>query len=239
MSFWCALLCYKRENTAYCLALLCSASGAQGPFGTVENIQMIETYLSTDELSKKQPANGTVISVKGMCSSTPRNRGGAGGVLLRNDPSKGGTFLELQVDIRACPESSILTKHIISTILNVKLGEELFVRGRVEHLEKELESMKKGFKILPFKIIVDSDQHAAFRKDSKVQCSYLRQLSMPWPIECGIFPAEGSTQEPLFENDTLQNTPGILYCPPDASLDKIKECAVALKTARLEIFLWV
>ena len=60
---------------------------------------MIETYLSTDELSKKQPANGTVISVKGMCSSTPRNRGGAGGVLLRNDPSKGGTFLELQVDI--------------------------------------------------------------------------------------------------------------------------------------------
>ena len=240
MSFWCALLCYKRENTAYCLALLCSTSGAQGPFGTVENIQMIETYLSTDELSKKQPANGTVISVKGMCSSRPRNRGGAGGVLLRNDPSKGGTFLELQVDIRACPESSILTKHIISTILNVKLGEELFVRGRVEHLEKELESMKKGFKILPFKIIVDSDQHAAFRKDVKVQCSYLRQLSMPWPIECGIFPAEGSTQEPLFENDTLQNTPGILYCPPDASLDKIKECAVALKNCQTgDIFVGV
>ena len=232
MSFWCGLLCYKRKDTTYCLALLCSASGAQGLFGTIENIQMIETYLSTDELSKKRPANGDVISVKGLCSSTPRSRGGAGTVLLRNDPAKGGTFLELKVDIRACPESNILTKRIISTILNVKLGEELFVRGRVEPLEKELESTKKGFKILPFKIIIDSDQHAAFRKDVKVHCSYLRQLSEPWPIECGIFPAEGSMQEPLFENDTLRSTPGILYCPPDASLDKIKECAVALKNSR-------
>ena len=242
MSFWCGLLCYKREDTAYCPALLCSASGVQGPFGTVDNIQMIEieTYVSTDELSKKKPANGALISVKGLCSSTPRNHGPAGSVLLRNDPAKGGKLLELRIDLRACPESNILTKHLISTILNVKLGEELFVRGRVEHLGKKLESMKKGFKILPFKIIVDSDQHAAFREEVKMPCSYLPQLSMPWPIECGIFPAEGSTQEALFENDTLQSTPGTLYCPPDASLEKIKECAVALKNCQTgDIFVGV
>ena len=201
---------------------------------------MIETYLSTDELSNQRPANGAVISVKGLCSSTPRNRDRAGSVLLRNDPAIGGTFLELKVDIRASPECNNLTKHIISTILYVKVGEELFVRGRVEHLEKEHKSMKKGFKILPFKIIVDSDQHAAFRKEVKAQCSYFRQLSTPWPVEYGIFPAEGSTQEPLFEKDILQSTPGILYCPPGTSLDKIKECAVALKNSQTgDIFVGV
>ena len=238
MSFWCGLLCYKRKDTTYCLALLCSASGAQSRFGIVdfENIQMIETYLSTDELSKKRPANGDVISVKGLCSSTPQNRGGAGTVFLRDDSAKDGTFLELKVDIRACPESNILTKQVISTILNVKLGEELFVRGRVERIE--LKSKKKGFEILPFKIVVDSDQHAAFRnlKDVEAHRSYLRQLPKPRPIECGIFPAERFVQEPLFENDTLESTPGILFCPPDAllekSLNKIKECAVALKNSQ-------
>ena len=110
----------------------------QGSFGSVENIQSIETYFSTDELSKQRSDHGSVISVKGLCSSTPRNRGSAGTVLLRNDPPKGGTFFQLKVDIIARPQSSILTKHFISTILDVKLGEELFLRGRVEHLEKEL-----------------------------------------------------------------------------------------------------
>lgn len=139
--------------------------------------------------------------------------------------------MELKVDIRACPDSTVLTKHIISTILNMKLGEPLFVRGKIERLDKGLTSMKKGFEILPFKIVVDSDQHAAFRKDVKVQRSYLRQLSRPWPTECGIFPAEGSTQEPLFQNEILESTRGILYCPPDAPLEKIKESAVALKNS--------
>ena len=212
----------------------------QGPFGTVENIDKIEFYRNADELSRQPPADGTLISARGLCSSTPRNRGGAGSVLLRNSPVEGGTFLELKVDIRACPESTVLTKHIISTILNLKLGEELFVRGRIERLDKGLKSMKKGFEILPFKVIVDSDQHAAFRQECKLQRSYLRQLSAPLPTHCGIFKAEGSTQEPIFQNDTLEITRGTLYCPPDASLDKIKENAVALKNSQTgDIFVGV
>lgn len=160
--------------------------------------------------------------------------------MLRNDPEKDGTFLELKVDIRACPDSKILTKHKISTVLNVKLSDQLFVRGKVERLDKGLKSMKKGFEILPFKLVVDSDEHAAFRKDVKVQRSYQRQLSMPWPTECGIFPAEGSTQEPVFHNDILESTRGILYCPPDTPSDKIKEIAVALKnTMTGDIFVGV
>ena len=239
MSFWYGLLCYKRKDTAYCLALLCSASGAQGPFGTVENIQMIESYLTTDKLSKQRPANGTVISVKGLCSSTPQNHGDASTVSLRNHSAEDGAFLQL-VDIRACPESSILTKHTISTILEVKLDEELFVRGRVEHLENELKSIKKDSEILPFKIIVDSDQHAAFRKDVKEQNSDLRRSSKPWPIKCGIFPAEGPRQEPVFENDTLQSTPGTLFCPPDASPCMVEKYAVALKNSQTgDIFMGV
>lgn len=207
----------------------CSVSGKQGPFGAVENIDEIGNHLTIDELSKRTPTDGELISVTGLCSSRPQNHGGAGSVLLRNDPEKGGTFLELKVDIRACPDSKVLTKHIISTVLNVKLSDQLFVRGKIERLDKGLKSMKKGFEILPFKLVVDSDEHPAFRKDVKVQRSYQRQLSMPWPTECGIFPAEGSTQEPLFHNDILESARGTLYCPPDTPLDKIKEIAVALK----------
>ena len=208
-----------------------SPSGEQGPFGTVEDLDKTVSYVTIDELSKRSPADEEVVTVKGICSSTPKTFGGAGTVLLRNDPAKGGTFLELKVDLRACPDSAILTKHVISTILDVKLGEQLFVRGKIQRLDKGLKSMKKGFQILSFKVVVDSDQHAAFREDVRVQRSYLRQLSIPWPIECGLFPAEGSTQEPLFQNDSLENTYGILFCPPDASTEKIKESAVALKNS--------
>ena len=211
----------------------------QGLFGTVKNIQMFEVDLSFNELSMQQPAYGTVISVKGLCSSKPKNRGSVGRVLLKDLP-KGGTSLELNINLIVRPESNILTKDTISTILKVKLGEKLFVRGRVERLNKEPRSVKKGVQILPFKIVVDSEQHAAFREEAKEQCSSSSELSKSWPNECGIFPAEGSKQEALFENDILKSTPGILYCPPDASLDKIKECAVALKNCQTgDIFVGV
>ena len=228
MSFWCGLSCYKRKDTAYCLALLCSASGGQGPFGT-------ETYLGIDELSMQPPANGAVISVKGLCSLKPNNRGGAGSVWLKNDPPEGET-LNLKVDIRACSGSNILTKHTISPVLKMKVDEKLFVRGRVEFDKtKKPESMQEGFKTLPFIIIVDSDQHAAFREEVEAKCS-----STPRPIECGIFLAERSAQEPLFENDILHSTPGILCCPPNSSEDKIKECVVALKNCQTgDIFVGV
>ena len=172
-----------------------------------------------------------MIAVKGLCSSRPRNSGGAGTVWLRNDPVDGGTFLELKVDIRVCPNSKILTKHIITTILDVKLGEPLFVRGKIERLDKRLASMKEGFEKLPFKIVVDSDEHAAVRNEVKTTPSYLRQLSVPWPTACGIFPAEGSTQEPIFQGDILRSTRRNLYCLPSAPLEKIKESIVALKNS--------
>ena len=177
------------------------------------------------------PNDGEVISVKGICSSRPQNSGGAGTCLLRSDPVKGSAFIELKVDIRACPDSTTLTKHVISSILNVKLGEELFVKGEIQRVEKGLKTMKKGFQILPFKIVVYSNHHAAFRKDVKAKPSYLRQLSIPWPVEYGIFPAEGSTQEAIFEGDTLESTYGILFCPPDVPAENIKEYVVALKNS--------
>lgn len=224
-------------------ACCCSDSrhtGEQGPFGPVENLDKNESYITVDDLFKRCPSDDELVAVKGICSSRPHNFGGAGSVLLRNDPLEGETFLELKVDIRACPVSSLLTKHVISTILDVKIGEQFFVRGKIQRLDKGLKSMKKGFEILPFKIVVDSDQHAAFRRDVKVERSYQRQLSIPWPTECGLFPAEGSTQEPLYQNDSLEKTYGILFCPPDASTEKIKESAIALKNSQTgDIFVGV
>lgn len=189
--YWCG-----RDCILVCFFF--SDQASEGPFGTVENLGKHDDFLTVDELSLRLPNDGEVISVKGICSSRPQNSGGAGTCLLRNDPVKGSAFIELKVDIRVCPDSTTLTKHVISSILNVKLGEELFVKGEIQRVEKGLKSMKKGFQILPFKIVVYSNHHAAFRKDVKVKPSYLRQLSIPWPVEYGIFPAEGSTQEAIF-----------------------------------------
>lgn len=212
----------------------------QGPFGPVGNLDKTESYFTVDDISKRCPSDEELVAVRGICSSTPRNSGGAGNVRLRNDPAEGGTFLELKVDIRACPDSAVLTKHGISKILDVKIGEPFFVRGKVQRLDEGFKSMKKGFKILPFKIVVDSDHHAAFRNVIEVPRSNLRQLSIPWPTACGLFPAEGSTQEPLYQNDCLENTYGILFCPPDASPEKIKESAIALKNSQTgDIFVGV
>ena len=203
----------------------------KGPFGAVENLDEHKKYFTIDEISNRSSKDGEVVSVKGICSSGTRNVGSAGTLLIRNDPVEGNTFLELKVDIRVCPGSSSLSKHVLASILNVKLGEQLFVRGRVQSPHEGCKSMKKGFQILPFKIVVDSDHHAAFREDVKVKNAYLRQVSIPWPTECGVFPAEGSTQEPIFLNDSLESMYGILFCHPNEQAEKIRESAVALKNS--------
>ena len=203
----------------------------KGPFGAVENLDEHKKYFTTDEISNRSPKDGEVVSVKGICSSRTRNVGSAGTLLIRNDPEEGNPFLVLNVDIRVCPGSSSLSRHVLASILDVKLGEQLFVRGRVESPPEGRKSLKKGFQILPFKIVVDSDHHAAFREDVKVKNSYLRQVSIPLPTECGIFPAEGSTQEPIFLNDSLEDKYGFLFCYPNERPEKIKESAVALKNS--------
>ena len=203
----------------------------KGPFGAVENLDEHKKYFTIDEISNRSPKDGEVVSVKGICSSGTRNVGSAGTLLIRNDPEEGDTFLRLKVDIRVCPGSSSLSKHVLASILDVKLGEQLFVRGRVQSPHECRKSMKKGFQILPFKIVVDSDHHAAFREDVKVKNSNLWQVSDPWPTDCGIFPAEGSTQEPIFLNDSLESTYGILFCHPNERPEKIRESAVALKNS--------
>ena len=203
----------------------------KGPFGAVENLDEHKKYFTIDEISNRSPKDGEVVSVKGICSSGTHNVGSAGTLLIRNDPEEGNPFLELKVDIRVCPGSSSLSKHVLASILDVKLGEQFFVRGRVQSPHEGRKSLKKGFQILPFKIVVDSDHHAAFREDVKVKNSYLRQVSIPLPTECGIFPAEGSTQEPIFLKDSLEGTYGILFCYPNEQPEKIKESAVALKNS--------
>lgn len=78
-------------------------------------------------------------------------------MLFRNSFVEGGIFFEFKVDIRVCFEFIVLIKYIILIIFNLKFGEELFVRGRIECFDKGFKLMKKGFEILFFKIIVDLD----------------------------------------------------------------------------------
>lgn len=212
----------------------------QGPFGSVEKLNSTGDYITIDELSRQRPPDNRLVAVTGLCSCRPHNAGGAGRFRLRNDPNEGQEFLELKIDIRACPGSNVLTKNVIKAVLQMKVGEQLFVRGKIKHLDEVPKSMKKGFRILPFAVIVDDDYHAAFREDRKVEKSYERQISIPWTAELGLYPAEASTQEPLYLNDSLETTYGILFFPSDSSHEKIKESVVALKnSATGDIFVGV
>lgn len=208
----------------------------QGPFGTVEYLEKTENYVAIDGLAKRNPTDKELVTIKGICSSRPSNRGGAGSVLLRNDPDEGKESLQLKVDIRSQPGSVYLTKNAIKPILRMKVGEQLFVRGRIEHEKKP----PLDFRILPFVVIVDCESHAVFREEIKEERSCKREISIPWSDELGLYPAEGSTEEPLYLNNPLETSYGILSLLPDAGDEKIKESVVALKnSATGDIFVGV
>ena len=88
---------------------------------------------------------------------------------------------------------------------------------------------------------MDSDHHAAFREDVKVKNAYLRQVSIPWPTEMWrFFPAEGSTQEPIFLNDFFgEHVWNFVFVTRMKQPEKIRESAVALKNSLSgDIFCW-
>ncbi|PFX32713.1 uncharacterized protein LOC111347295 isoform X2 [Stylophora pistillata] len=206
-------------------------SELQGLFGTVESLDKIRDHLYIDELLRKTPPDGEVITLKGLCFSTPRNRGAAGTVYLRNESKVDDAFVELDVEIKVSPESKVLNRHKISTILDVKLSDPLVVRGRIQRPDKEIVSMTEGVQRLPFKVVVDSDEHAAVRNEATVSPAYSRPKSETFLTAHGIFSAEGTNQETIFLNDTLRKIRGNLYCLPEQPLEKMKESMVALKNS--------
>lgn len=204
-----------------------------GPFGEKPTFDDLGETLSIDQISSQPPNIGDVITVMGLCSSRPNNTGGAGSVLLRNDPpTNSPQFLQLKVDIRANPTSNVRTKYIVGNVLNLQFGDELAIRGRVEALDEGFESKREGFVILPFKVVVDSDYHAAVRKKVEtVKPQLFRQFSTPWPIAYGLFPAELDSQ-PLYQGDKLLEDRDVVWLPPEASIQEIKEFAVAARNCR-------
>ena len=154
-------------------------------------------------------------------------------MLLRNDPPAGSPqFLQLKVDIRANPNSNVRTKYIVGNVLNLQFGDELVIRGRVEALDDGFKSKRQGFKILPFKVVVDSDYHAAVKKKvEKLKPQLFRQFSTPWPITYGLFPAELDSQ-PLWLGNKLLKDKDVIWLPPETSQQKLKEFAVAARNCR-------
>lgn len=171
-----------------------------------------------------------MITVTGLCSSRPNNRGSAGSVLLRNDPPTGSPqeILQLKVDIRANRTSNVLTKYIVGNVLDLQFGDDLVIRGRVEALDQGFKSKRKGYTILPFKVVVDSDYHAAVRK--KVE-KIKPQLCTPWPKANLPFPAELDSY-PLWQGDKLLKEKDVVWLPPETSQQKIKEFVVAARNCR-------
>lgn len=205
-----------------------------GLFGVIDNLSDVDSDAqSVKDIAQVNPCIGNVVSIKGLCSSRPQNRGSAGSLLLRNDPSPHEDFLDLKVDIRADSSSRLLTKHKVTTFLNLKLGEPVLVRGRVESLDDGFSSKKRGFVMLPFKLVVDSDSHAAVRQERKENHShsFSRQMSTPCSEAYGLFPAELSTNQPLYKGDVLKQEHGVLWCEANYSIDLevLKKQVVALK----------
>lgn len=151
-------------------------------------------------------------------------------MLLRSDPPTGSPqeFLQLKVDIRANPASNVLTKYIVGNVLHLQLGDDLVIRGRVETLDQGFKSKREGYTILPFKVVVDSDYHAAVKK--KVE-KIKPQLFTSWSKANLPFPAEIDSH-PLWQGDKLLKDKDVIWLPPETSQQKIKEFVVAARNCR-------
>ena len=123
----------------------------------------------------------SVITVTGVCSSTPHVEGNVATLYIRDDPQGAASFYnKIKIVIT---QSEINKTKFDSLLKNVSTDWHLGVKGRVEKLEKEDEDDEnnQGCKMLEFKLVIDSDEHALFSLEAKPP-TLTRQLSQScWP----------------------------------------------------------
>ncbi len=174
------------------------------------------------------PQIGSVITVTGVCSSTPHIQGNVATLFIRDDPQGAASFYnKIKIVITGCEgnknEIDRLSKEINT---NMHVG----VKGRVEKLVKEDDVVNNdGYKMLKFKLIINSDDHALFSLETKPP-ELTRQLSQSlWPLQAL---SENASELNLKVGDfIIDNDLERVYCAADTADEQILEYVVAFKNS--------
>ena len=184
----------------------------------------VEDFENNNVSSKLQ--FGSVVTVTGVCSSTPHMQGNVMTMLIREDPQEAASYYnELKILIIGCErikqKIDILSKEI-------KMDMLVGVKGRVEQMEEE-DRNDRGH-MLKFKLVIDSaEYHGLFSIESKPP-KLRRQLSQCWwPVGADI--RNGDELNINVGDFIIDNDLARIYCDADISDEQIIQYVVAFKNS--------
>ena len=201
-------------------------------FGKVEALDRIEeSFLLEDfESDDKSPIPhfGSVITVTGVCSSIPQTQGNEATLCIKDEAQGAASFHnKVKIVIARCESN----KHEIDILSkNINTNMHVGVKGRVEKLDKKDDVVNMdGCKMLKFKLVVDSDDHALFSIETRPP-KQIRQLSRCWwPLQPG---SEIVNELNLKVGDfVVDNDLERVYCDADTSDEIILQYVVAFKNS--------
>ena len=190
---------------------------------------MIEDFENGSKASV--PQFGSVITVTGVCLSSPVVQGNVATLFVRDDPQGAASFYN---KIKIVVTGSAENENEINS-LSMDLGTDMHVcvKGRVEKLNKNDDAVNNdGCKILKFKLVVDSDDHVLFSAESTPGPPKLtRQLSQRfWPSHAL---SQNGTELKLTVGDFLvfDVWKNVYYCAANTPNERILEYVVAFKNS--------
>ncbi|CAB3998738.1 Divergent AAA region [Paramuricea clavata] len=201
-------------------------------FGKVEALDGIGKSLLLEDFENDDKSSishfGSVITVTGVCLSSPHIQENIVTLFIRDDPQGAVSFYnKIKIDIARCESN----QHEIDILLKeVNTNMHVGVKGRVEKLDKKDDVVNKdGCKMLKFKLVIDSDDHALFSVETKSP-KLKRQLSQCWwPLQAG---SENANELNLKVGDFIvDNDLERVYCDADTSDEIILRYVVAFKNS--------
>ena len=201
-------------------------------FGKGEAVDGIEESLLLEDFENDDkspiPHFGSVITVTGVCSSSPHIQGDVATLFIRDEAQGAVSFHnKVKIVIARCESN----KHEIDILSNeVNTNMHVGVKGRVEKLDKKDDVVNMdGCKMLKFKLVIDSDDHALFSVETKPP-KLIRQLSQCWWAQQAG--SENANELNLKVGDFIVNNDSErVYCDANTSDEIILQYVVAFKNS--------
>ena len=154
-------------------------------FGEAESLDETEEEFLIEDFENDGKASipqliGSVITVTGVCASTPHVEGNVATLFIKDDPQGAASFYnKIKIVIT---QSEINKTKFDSLLKDLSTDMHMGVKGRVERLDKEDDvENNHGCKMLEFKLVIDSDDHVLFCVETKPSTLTQRLLQSWWP----------------------------------------------------------
>ena len=189
-----------------------------------ERTFLLEDFQNDDKSTI--PQYGSVITVTGVCLSAPIVQGNFATLFIRDDAQGAVSFYS---KIKIVITGGVENKNEINSLSkDLGTGMHVGVKGRVERLNKEDDvETKDGCKMLRFRLVIDSDDHALFSREIEPP-KLTRQLSQSWWPSPAL--SENGDELVVKVGDFLVlNVGNNVYCTVNTEPEHILKHVVAFK----------